>query len=195
MAKELAEHVHCTMTAGKPRLVHLQLAKTKSTWQRRAADVTTALQASDNVTTFLKSWLGQCAIQTTNQMVTCIQFPTTLAEYQEKALPSLDKWMFFPGINTNSLTPTGAKPSLDPRNIFSTFFAFTPLFFATYYIYSYSQLLLRHYWFYHLSPLGRYHIDATPLSLATTWFPNIFSSESIKNITVSSNGFCVSALD
>ena len=79
-----------------------------------------------------------------------------------KSTLSLDKRIFLSGINTNSLTPTWAKLPLDPINhILTIFFAFTPLFSATYYIYSHP--LLCHYWLYHWSPFGRYHTGATPL--------------------------------
>ena len=60
-----------------------------------------------------------------------------------KRAPSLDKWTFFPGINTNSLTPTGASPHLIPKTQFSTIFlTFIPLcsllFTETDHIYSHS---------------------------------------------------------
>ena len=79
-----------------------------------------------------------------------------------KSTLSLDKRTFLSGINTNSLTPTWARLPLDPINhILTIFFAFTPLFSATYYIYSHP--LLCHYWLSHWNPFGRYHTGATPL--------------------------------
>ena len=170
------------MTVSKPRLVRLQLAETKSTWQGRAAAITAALHVSDDVTTFLKK-LARIVRHSDHQLDSDMRLvPNYPCWIPGKSTLSLDKLTFFPCINTNSLTPTGAKPSLDLRNTFSiVFFAFTLLFSATYYIYS--KHLLRHYWPYHLSLFGKYHMVPPPLSLATTWFPNIFSSKSIRNIT------------
>ena len=55
-------------------------------WRGQKALDREVLQVSDDVITFLESWLGQSAIQIANQTVTRIQFLTTLAEYQEKGL-------------------------------------------------------------------------------------------------------------
>ena len=52
--REFAEHIHCTMTVGKPHLIRLQLVGTESTWQGRAAAVAAALQVSRDVTTSLE---------------------------------------------------------------------------------------------------------------------------------------------
>ena len=122
MAKELAEHVHHTMTASKPRLVRLQLEKTKITWQRRAAAVTVALQVSEDVTTSLEklTWTVRYSDHQSNSETRPV--PNYPCWISRKNTPSLDKWTLFPGINTNSLTPTGAKPSLDLRNHIFNYF-------------------------------------------------------------------------
>ena len=163
MAKELAEHVHCTMTARKSCLVCLQLAETKSTWYGRAAAVTIVLQVSDDVTTFLKK-LTLIACHSDHQSDGDTRpIPNNPCRILGKGTPSIDKWTLFPGINTNCLTPTG--PSLNLKNTFSTiYFAFTSLFSATHYIYS--QPLLCQNWLYHLSLFARYHIGATSIFLS-----------------------------
>ena len=160
MADELVEHVRRTITVCKPQLVRLPLVETKSTWQGRAAAVTSALQVLDDVITFLKR-LTQTVRHSDHQLYgDTLPVPNYPCWIPEKSTPNLDKWTLFPCININSLVPTGAKSSLDHRNIFLTiFFAFIPLFLTTYYIYS--QLLLCHYWLYHLSQFSRYYTVAT----------------------------------
>ena len=185
MTKELPEHVHCTMTVGKSRLVRLQLVPggdkkhmTETCCSRHSRTV--GVRQCDHISEKLTGIVRHSDHQSDGDTHLVPNYPCWIPR---KSIPSLDKWTLFPSINTNFLTLTRVKPSLDPRNIFSTiFFAVTLLFSATYYIYS--QTLLCHDWLYHLSSFGKYHTGVTPLSLTTTWLPNIFSSESIRNITV-----------
>ena len=114
--KGFVEHVHCTMTTSKPHLIRLQLARTKGTWQRRAAAATSALQVSRDVTTFLKKliWiLSRLVHQLCGDTRPVSNYPYWKSG---KSTSSLDKRMLLSGINTNSLAPTRPRPSLDPRN-------------------------------------------------------------------------------
>ena len=55
-------------------------------------------------------------VQTTNQAATHVKSLTTTTEYQV-ATPQIQTGNHIPGINILILTPKGAKPSLDPKNL------------------------------------------------------------------------------
>ena len=142
-AKGLVEHVHCTTTAGVMCPVHSQLAGTKGIWQGRATAVTVALQVSGDMTTFLESWFWTERRSDHQSNGDTRPVPNYPRWVPRKMAPSLDKWILFPGINTNSLTPIGANRQLIPKTYFSAIFLaftilFSPLFTATRYIYSHS---------------------------------------------------------
>ena len=128
--------------------------------------------------------------------------------FQEKGAPSLDKWTLFSGINTNSLTPTGASHHLTRETyFFAISLAFTPLFSSLL-----TSLLIVHYnspqllsfilsLYYVITDftIGVHLAGTTPVAphphfVVATWCLNIFPSENIKNITVSLKDFWVLAL-
>ena len=100
----------------------------------------------------------------------------------------------FPRYKYWFIDPNNDKLSLDPRNHICNYLICIHSIILCNLLHFYYQPLLCHYWLYHMSPFGRYHSGATPLSLATTWFPNIFSFESIRNVTILSNDFRNSVL-
>ena len=128
-AKGLAKHVHRTTTASVMCPVHSQLVGTKGTWQGRAAVVTTALQVSGDMTTFLESWFWTERRSNHQSEGDTHPVPNYTRWVPRKKTPSLNKWTLFLGINTNSLTSTGTNYHLILETYFSAIFlAFTPLF-------------------------------------------------------------------
>ena len=117
-AKGLAEHVHHTTIAGVMCPIRSQLAGTKGTWQGRAAAVTAALQVLGDRSTFLESWLWTEHRSDHQSDSDTRPVPNYLRWVPRKRAPSLDKWTLFPGINTNSLTPTVASRHLSQKHIF-----------------------------------------------------------------------------
>ena len=142
-AKGMAEHVYCTKTAGEVYPIQPQLARTKRRLTGGCCSChccTAGVRRHDHFPKKL-IWTGRCSNHQSDSDTRPV--PNYSYWVPRKRTPNLDKWTFFPGINTNSLTSIGASRHWIPETYFSAIsLAFTPLFSplltATHYIYSHS---------------------------------------------------------